>query len=49
MVIEWDVAITTDDGIVLRADVFRPGGAGAVPAILSYGLYGKGLDRKSVV
>ena len=24
MVIERDVAITMDDGIVLRADVFRP-------------------------
>jgi predicted acyl esterase len=28
MVIEWDVPITMDDGLVLRADVFRPDGAG---------------------
>ena len=24
MRIEWDVPITMDDGLVLRADVFRP-------------------------
>jgi predicted acyl esterase len=24
MRIDWDVAITMDDGLVLRADVFRP-------------------------
>ena len=29
MVVEWDVPITMDDGLVLRADVFRPGGPGA--------------------
>jgi predicted acyl esterase len=32
-----------DDGIVLRADVYRPTTAGKFPAILSYGPYGKGL------
>lgn len=26
MLIEWDVPIEMDDGIVLRADVFRPTG-----------------------
>jgi len=43
MQIEWDVPITMDDGLVLRADVFRPPGAGRFPAIMSYGPYGKGL------
>ena len=43
MKIEWDVPIEMDDGLVLRADVFRPGEAGRYPAILSYGPYGKGL------
>ncbi len=43
MRIEWDVPIPMDDGIVLRADVYRPLGPGKVPAILSYGPYGKGL------
>ncbi len=43
MRIEWDVPIAMDDGIVLRADVFRPPGEGAYPVILSYGPYAKGL------
>ena len=44
MLIEWDVAIAMDDGIVLRADVFRPVGQGRHPVILSYGPYAKGLS-----
>jgi len=43
MHIEWDVPITMDDGLVLRADVFRPLADGRYPAIVSYGPYGKGL------
>lgn len=43
MRIDWDVPIPMDDGIVLRADVFRPIGAGRYPAILTYGPYAKGL------
>ena len=43
MVIEWDVPIRMDDGLVLRADVFRPAGGGRWPAIVSYGPYAKGL------
>ena len=43
MKIEWDVPIRMDDGLVLRADIFRPEGEGRHPAILSYGPYGKGL------
>lgn len=43
MRIDWDVPITMDDGVVLRADIFRPLGAEKVPAILTYGPYGKGL------
>jgi predicted acyl esterase len=43
MQIDWDVAIQMDDGLVLRADVFRPGGPGKHPVLLSYGPYGKGL------
>src|SRR5215475_10155335 len=44
MQIDWDVAIAMDDGVVLRADVFRPAGAGQHPVILSYGPYAKGLS-----
>ncbi|MDH3438868.1 MAG: CocE/NonD family hydrolase, partial [Betaproteobacteria bacterium] len=43
MRIDWDVPITTDDGVVLRADVFRPVADGKYPALVSYGPYGKGL------
>src|ERR687893_1923812 len=32
-----------DDGVVLRADVFRPAWGGRHPVILSYGPYAKGL------
>jgi predicted acyl esterase len=43
MQIDWDVPIEMDDGLVLRADVFRPVGPGKHPVLLSYGPYGKGL------
>jgi uncharacterized protein len=44
MQVEWDTPITMDDGVVLRADVFRPTGSGKHPVILSYGPYAKGLS-----
>jgi hypothetical protein len=44
MRIDWDVPIRVDDGLVLRADVFRPDDAGKHSAILTYGPYGKGLS-----
>jgi uncharacterized protein len=43
MRIDWDAPIVMDDGVVLRADVFRPLGDGHYPVILSYGPYAKGL------
>jgi predicted acyl esterase len=43
MRIDWDVPIPMDDGVVLRADVYRPVGDGRHPVILTYGPYGKGL------
>src|SRR6516164_590818 len=43
MRIDWDVPIKMDDGLVLRADVFRPVKDGRYPVILSYGPYAKGL------
>ncbi len=43
MRIDWDVPITMDDGIVLRADVYRPSQEGKYPVILSYGPYAKDL------
>ncbi len=44
MRIEWDVPITMDDGIILRADIFRPLGDHPCPALVTYGPYGKGLS-----
>ena len=44
MQIDWDVPIAMDDGVVLRADVYRPTGGGKYPIILSYGPYAKGLS-----
>jgi predicted acyl esterase len=43
MRIDWDVPIVMNDGLVLRADVYRPIAPGRYPAILSYGPYAKGL------
>ena len=43
MRVDWDVPVPMDDGVVLRADVFRPVAQGRYPALVSYGPYGKGL------
>ena len=42
MMIEWDAPIAMDDGVVLRADIYRPVGEGKWPVILTYGPYAKG-------
>ncbi|HYV67790.1 MAG TPA: CocE/NonD family hydrolase, partial [Myxococcales bacterium] len=43
MRIDRDVPVPMDDGIALRADVFRPSLSGRYPVILSCGPYGKEL------
>ena len=43
MRIDWDAPIAMEDGVVLRADVFRPDRPGKFPVLLTYGPYGKGL------
>ena len=43
MKVDWDAPIEMDDGVVLRADVFRPVADSQYPVILSYGPYAKGL------
>jgi len=43
MTIDWDIPITMDDGLVLRADVYRPVKAGHYPVLISYGPYAKWL------
>lgn len=47
--VEWDVPIGVDDGLVLRADVFRPTVPGSYPVILSYGPYGKGKSFQDLL
>ena len=44
MRITWHQPIVMDDGLVLRADVFRPIEDGRYPVILTYGVYAKGLS-----
>ena len=46
MKIDWDAPIEMDDGVVLRADVFRPVADGKYPVIMSYGPYAKGLSMQ---
>ena len=41
--IDRDVAIEMDDGVVLRADVYRPQDDDRHPVLISYGPYAKGL------
>src|ERR1700704_6415446 len=43
MRITWHQPITMEDGLVLRADVYRPVQDGPCPVILTYGIYAKGL------
>jgi predicted acyl esterase len=43
MRIDYHVPIPMDDGVVLRADVYRPVAEGQYPVILTYGPYAKGL------
>ncbi len=41
--VEWDVPIEMDDGVVLRANVYRPIEEGEYPVIMTYGPYAKDL------
>lgn len=43
MRIDWDLPITMDDGVEMRADIYRPVDDGRYPVIITYGPYGKGL------
>ena len=43
MIIERDFPVPMDDGLVLRADVYRPDTNEPVPVIMTHGPYGKGV------
>ena len=47
LIVEKDVPIKVRDGAVLRADVFRPGGADTFPAIMTLGPYPKDIHFKN--
>lgn len=46
MIIERDVGISMDDGVVIRADVYRPDKAGRYPVVMTSGPYGKGVPYR---
>ena len=48
MQIDWDVPITMDDGLQVRADIFRPIKEGKYPAIITYGPYAKYLHFEQI-
>lgn len=43
MIIERDLPVEMDDGVVLRVDVFRPDTRAKVPVVMAGGPYGKGV------
>jgi predicted acyl esterase len=43
MRITWNQPIQVDDGLILRADLYRPIDDAPVPVILNYGIFGKGV------
>lgn len=44
MRVDWDCEIKMSDGLVLKADVFRPISEGQYPVIMTHGPYAKGLS-----
>jgi uncharacterized protein len=43
MIIDRDLPIMMDDGVELRADVYRPDGPAPAPVVMTMGPYGKGV------
>lgn len=48
MQIDWDVPIKMDDGLEVRADIFRPLKEGKYPVIITYGPYAKYLHFEQI-
>ncbi len=48
MRVDWDVPIEMDDGLILRANVYRPDDDGQYPVIMSHGPYGKDLHFEEI-
>ena len=43
IIIERDLPVHMDDGVVMRADVYRPNTNKKVPIVMAGGPYGKGV------
>jgi uncharacterized protein len=48
MRIDWDTPIPMDDGVVLRANVYRPDDDAQHPVLMTYGPYGKDLHFRQI-
>ncbi len=48
MRVDWDVPIAMSDGLVLRANVYRPDDDGQYPVVMSHGPYGKDLHFEEI-
>ncbi|MBT3930684.1 MAG: CocE/NonD family hydrolase, partial [Rhodospirillaceae bacterium] len=48
MRVDWDVPIEMDDGLVLRANIYRPDDDGTYPVVMSHGPYGKDLHFEEI-
>ena len=46
MIIERDLGIPMDDGVTIRADIYRPKDEGRYPVIMAHGPYGKGVPYR---
>ncbi|KAJ5619329.1 hypothetical protein N7510_003313 [Penicillium lagena] len=46
IIVERDVPILMDDGLILKADVFRPKDETPSPVIMTLGVYGKGVPYR---
>jgi predicted acyl esterase len=46
IIFERDVTIPMDDGVILRADIYRPKESGPHPVIMTLGPYGKGVPYR---
>jgi predicted acyl esterase len=48
MRVDWDVPIEMNDGLVLRANIYRPDDDGQYPVVMSHGPYGKDLHFEEI-
>ena len=47
MIVERDVSLPMEDGIILKADIFRPKDTTPAPVVMTLGPYGKGVPYRT--